>query len=91
VFSYSPLSRKQVDGWQIRHAHIFLRCSNRRGPGTALPRAVPELKAGVYKMGIDRELEREGYEYSDSEAPAEIWISKKAGFGVRLEWFRLER
>jgi len=42
-------------------------------------------------MGIDRELEREGYEYSDSEAPAEIWISKKAGFGVRLEWFRLER
>ena len=45
-------------------------------------------------MGIDTELERQGYEfnseYSDREATAEIWINKKAGLGVRLEWFRLE-
>jgi len=43
------------------------------------------------RMGIDTELERQGYEYSDCEAPAEIWINKKVGFGFRLEWFRLER
>jgi hypothetical protein len=43
------------------------------------------------KMGIDTELERQGYEYSDSEAPAEMWINKKVGFGFRLEWFRMER
>ena len=42
-------------------------------------------------MGIDEELERQGYEYSDSEASAETWINKKRGFGVRLEWFRLGR
>jgi len=42
-------------------------------------------------MGIDKELTKQGYEYDDREAPAEIWINKKVGFGVRLEWFRLER
>jgi len=42
-------------------------------------------------MGIDKELEKQGYKHSDCEAPAEIWLNKKAGFGVRLEWFRLER
>jgi hypothetical protein len=44
----------------------------------------------VYKMGIDDELEKQGYEYYESEAPIEIWINKKTGFGVRLEWFRYE-
>jgi len=44
----------------------------------------------VYKMGIDNELEKQGYEYCDFEAPAEIWINKKTGFGVKLEWFRFE-
>jgi hypothetical protein len=42
-------------------------------------------------MGIDKELENQGYEYDDREVPAEIWINKKAGFGFRLEWFRLKR
>ena len=42
-------------------------------------------------MAIDKELERQGYERSDSEAPAEIWINKKTGFGFRLEWFWLGR
>jgi len=41
-------------------------------------------------MGIDNELERQGYEYSDCEAPVEIWINKKTGLGVKLEWFMLE-
>ncbi len=45
-------------------------------------------------MGIDTELRRQGYEfdieYSDREAPAEIWINKEAGMGFRLEWFKLD-
>ncbi|MHC4582050.1 MAG: hypothetical protein ACYS14_11385 [Planctomycetota bacterium] len=41
-------------------------------------------------MGIDRELERQGYEHGDREGPAEVWVNKKAGFGVKLEWFMLE-
>ena len=41
-------------------------------------------------MGIDDELERLGYQYYDSEAPVEIWINRKTGFGVRLKWFRIE-
>jgi len=44
-----------------------------------------------WKMGIDKELERQGYEYNDSEAPAEIWINKELFLCVRLEWFRLRR
>jgi hypothetical protein len=44
----------------------------------------------VYKMGLDDELEKQGYEYYESEAPAEIWVNKKTGFGVRLKWFRIE-
>jgi hypothetical protein len=46
-------------------------------------------------MGIDKELKKQGYEFdcdhSERESPAEIWINKKAGLGVRLEWFRLRR
>lgn len=45
-------------------------------------------------MGIDTMLREQGYEfdneYSDREARAEIWINRKLGMGVRLEWFRLE-
>ena len=45
-------------------------------------------------MGIDKELQKQGYEfnveYSDREAPAEIWINKEAGMGFRIEWFMLE-
>jgi hypothetical protein len=41
-------------------------------------------------MAIDKELRKEGFEYDDNQGPAEIWINKKAGLGVRLEWFRLE-
>ena len=42
-------------------------------------------------MGIDTELEKQGYKRSDGEAPAELWINKKTGFGFRLEWFWLGR
>jgi len=28
-------------------------------------------------MAIDKELEKQGFEYSDREAPAEIWTNKK--------------
>jgi len=31
-------------------------------------------------MGIDEEFEKQGYEYSECEAPAEIWINRKVGF-----------
>ncbi len=41
-------------------------------------------------MGIDTELEKQGYKRSDREAPAEIWINKEAGMGFRIEWFMLE-
>ena len=46
-------------------------------------------------MAIDKALQSQGYEfdieYSDREAPAEIWINKEAGMGFRIEWFMLER
>ena len=46
-------------------------------------------------MGIDKALQEQGYEfdqeYSDREAPAEMWINKENGMGLRLEWFRLNR
>ena len=46
-------------------------------------------------MGLDEELKRQGYEFDDErterEAPVEIWINKKVGLGVRLEWLRLWR
>jgi hypothetical protein len=45
-------------------------------------------------MAIDKTLQKQGYEfdieYSDREAPAEIWINKKAGMGFRIEWFMLD-
>jgi hypothetical protein len=44
-------------------------------------------------MGIDRELQRQGYKFdhdrSEQESPAEIWVNRKAGLGIHLEWFRL--
>jgi len=46
-------------------------------------------------MRIDKQLKKKGFdlnhELTESEAPAEIWINEKVGFGVRLEWFRLGR
>ena len=46
-------------------------------------------------MGIDRALQKHGYEfeeeYSDSNAPAEIWINEEIGWGIRIEWFMLEK
>jgi hypothetical protein len=46
-------------------------------------------------MRIDKNLTKQGFaldaERTELEAPAEIWINKKAGLGVRLEWFRLWR
>ena len=45
-------------------------------------------------MGINKALHIYGYEfdeeYTDSEAPAEIWINKKIGMGLRIEWFMLK-
>lgn len=46
-------------------------------------------------MGIDEELRSQGYEFdcerSERETPAEVWVNRKAGLGIRLEWFRLGR
>jgi len=46
-------------------------------------------------MGIDKELRINGYEFDEGrterDAPAELWINRKAGLGIRLEWFRLRR
>ena len=46
-------------------------------------------------MVIDKILRSCGFEFNfehtESEAPAEIWINERAGFGVRLEWFKLRR
>jgi len=46
-------------------------------------------------MGIDKELRDQGYEFdyerSERESPAEIWINRKVGLGIRLKWFRLGR
>ena len=43
------------------------------------------------KMGIDKELKRQVYKFDYERAGQEgntaIWINKKAGLGVRLEWF----
>ena len=45
-------------------------------------------------MGINKALQKQGYEfdekYSESEAPVEIWINKETGMGLRIEWFILE-
>jgi hypothetical protein len=46
-------------------------------------------------MGIDKMLRSCGFEFNfertETEAPAEMWINEGAGFGVRLEWFKLRR
>lgn len=40
-------------------------------------------------MAIDKELAKQGYEHSNCEGPAEMWVNKKAVLGFRFEWFRL--
>ena len=46
-------------------------------------------------MGLDELLQSQGYEFDDEwselEAPAEVWVNTKAGLGIRLLWFRLRR
>ena len=45
-------------------------------------------------MGIHDELGKMGYvfeyEHGDSEERTEVWINRKAGMAVRIEWFRLD-
>jgi hypothetical protein len=44
-------------------------------------------------MSIYKELKQLGYEfdheYGDSEERTEVWVNRKAGMGLRLEWFGL--
>jgi hypothetical protein len=44
-------------------------------------------------MGIHEELERLGFELQEelgsSEDRTEVWISRRSGMGVSIEWFRL--
>jgi len=44
-------------------------------------------------MSIYDELSRLGYEfdheYGDSEEKAEVWVNRKTGTGVLIEWFNL--
>lgn len=46
-------------------------------------------------MGIDEELQKQGYqfeyEHGDSEDRTQVWINKKAGMAVRIEWFRMDK
>ena len=45
-------------------------------------------------MEIGEALKSQGYEFEydhgDSEERIEVWINKKAGMALRLEWIRLE-
>jgi len=41
-------------------------------------------------MGIDKGLEKQGYQHDGCEAPAEIWVNKTTGLCMCLEWFMLE-
>jgi len=44
-------------------------------------------------MSIGDELRNQGYrleyEYGDSEERTEVWVNKKAGMAVRIEWMRV--
>ena len=46
-------------------------------------------------MGIDRALQKHGYKFdqecTDKQAGAEIWINEEIGWGIRIEWFMLEK
>ena len=45
-------------------------------------------------MSIADELRNLGYkleyEYGDSEDRTEVWVNKKAGMAVRIEWMRID-
>ena len=45
-------------------------------------------------MRIHDEFKKMGYQFEydhgDSEDRTEVWINKKAGMAVRIEWFRLD-
>ena len=64
-------------------------------PTRASPRSpvLPEL-AEVRKMTIADELRRLGYtfqyDHGDSEERTEVWVNKKAGMAVRIEWMRVD-
>ena len=44
-------------------------------------------------MGLYDDLEKEGFEfdheYGDSEGRTEVWVNRKTGRGVMIEWFSL--
>jgi hypothetical protein len=45
-------------------------------------------------MSIGDELKEQGYqfeyEHGDSEGRTEVWINRKIGMAVRIEWFRMD-
>ncbi len=46
-------------------------------------------------MRVDEALEKQGFEFdedrTEQEAPAEVWVNKRARLGIRLQWFWLRR
>ena len=46
-------------------------------------------------MGIEQELQKQGYEYQYAcelgEDRKQVWINKKAGIAIRIEWIRMEK
>ncbi len=45
-------------------------------------------------MGIDKALQKQGYEFDKEctvrEGNAEIWVNRKISMGMRIEWFMLK-
>lgn len=66
-----------------------------RGGGscTRLSWAASWLGLLAARMGISKELQRQGYEFkhdlSNPDKRCEVWVSPKAGRGVLIQWFTL--
>jgi len=56
--------------------------------------SVPRELVEGRTMSIADELRNLGYkleyEYGDSEDRTEVWVNKKAGMAVRIEWMRID-
>jgi len=46
-------------------------------------------------MGVAEELRKQGYRreygYSEGEDHTEVWVNRKAGKAVRIEWMEIEK
>ena len=46
-------------------------------------------------MTIEKELQSQGYELeygcSDNEDRKQVWVNKKAGMAIRIEWLKMEK